>query len=117
VGDIAASGLLRLAPKKLSNFKNTCAFKHALCWSCDYSVIPIVLGQDSLRSEPWTCGRSKRYRLRGFVKFASENAQGSTIRPDAGTRDSLQKGLFGAVTNRGFRMRFSESQRARHSGS
>jgi hypothetical protein len=94
VGDIAASVLLRLAPQKLNNFKGACAFKHALCWSCDYSVIPIVSGQDSLKERSLDLWRSKSYRLKAFVKFASENAQGSTIGLGIWTRHSLRRGLF-----------------------
>jgi len=38
--------------------------------------------------------RSKRYRLRAFVKFAFENLQGITIRGEGHTRDISAGGLF-----------------------
>jgi hypothetical protein len=38
--------------------------------------------------------RSKRYRLRAFVKFAWENLQGITIRGEGYTRDISADGLF-----------------------
>jgi hypothetical protein len=38
--------------------------------------------------------RSKRYRLRAFVKFAWENLQGITIRGEGRTRDISAGGLF-----------------------
>jgi hypothetical protein len=38
--------------------------------------------------------RSKRYRLRAFVKFAWENLQGTTIRGEGHTRDISAGGLF-----------------------
>jgi hypothetical protein len=94
VGDIRHEFYSAWPPKNLSNFKSTCTFKHALCWSCDYSIIPIVLSQESPRSDPLDLWRSKRYRLRAFVKFASENAQGSTMRPDTRAHHSFRRGLF-----------------------
>ncbi len=38
--------------------------------------------------------RSKRYRLRAFVKFAWENMQGITVRGEGHTRDISPGGLF-----------------------
>jgi hypothetical protein len=38
--------------------------------------------------------RSKRYRLRAFVKFAWEDLQGTTIRGEGQTRDISAAGLF-----------------------
>jgi hypothetical protein len=38
--------------------------------------------------------RSKRYRLRAFVKFAWENAEGSTVRGEGYTRDISLDGVF-----------------------
>ena len=80
---------------------SVCAVEHALCWSCDYSALPIVLGEDSQeQARTVDLRQSKRYRLKASVRFSWENAQGSTIRGEGYTRDISPIGVFVLTSDR-----------------